>query len=101
MKKILPRVCPACEQPLRVKRLECSGCGTAVEGDFELPLLARLCPGDQQFILNLLLASGSLKELSSQYGVSYPTMRNRLDSLITEVQRLSTANLSSLEGQDA
>ena len=99
-KKILPPVCPACEQLLRVKRLECSECGTAVEGDFELPLLAQLSPEDQRFILNLLKASGSLKELSSQYGVSYPTMRNRLDSLIARVERIKTRILSNPEERD-
>ena len=85
--KILPVNCPACRGLLEVRRLECAECGTAVEGRFELPVLAGLPPEDQEFILSLLKASGSLKELAARYGISYPTVRNRLDSLIEKVER--------------
>jgi hypothetical protein len=97
--KNLPSVCPGCDCLLRVKRLACSECGTAVEGDFELPVLAQLSAEDQQFILNLLQASGSLKELSSLYGISYPTVRNRLDSLIARVERIKTKIIQNPEEQ--
>lgn len=80
-----------------MKRLECPGCGTAVEGDFELPLLARLSPDDRQFILSLLQASGSLKELSALYGISYPTVRNRLDSLIARVEQIKNKTFPNPE----
>ncbi len=85
MEKNLPTICPSCQSALHVKRLECHHCGTAVEGIYnfyQLPVLAQLTTEDQEFILNLLKASGSLKELAAQYGISYPTVRNRLDSLI-------------------
>ncbi|HUU27468.1 MAG TPA: DUF2089 family protein [archaeon] len=95
--KSLPAICPSCQRLLDVRRLECSGCGTAVEGDFDLPLLARLSTEDQEFILNLLKASGSLKELASLYGISYPTIRNRLDSLIEKVERIKASSNSPRE----
>jgi hypothetical protein len=50
--------------------------------------LARLEPEDQEFIVRLVLASGSLKELASGYGVSYPTIRARLDRVIERLGRL-------------
>jgi hypothetical protein len=59
-----------------------------VTGDFDLPILARLSEADQQFILRLIEASGSLKELAGLYGISYPTIRNRLDSLIGTIAEL-------------
>jgi len=90
IKIVLPAVCPSCESLLKVKRLECTECDTAVEGSFDLPILAQLTLDDQQFILNLLKASGSLKELASRYRISYPTVRNRLDSLIDKVERIKT-----------
>ena len=80
--KALPSVCPGCGEVLHVKRLECGGCGTAVEGEFELPMLARLSSEDQEFVVRFVQSSGSLKQMARAYGVSYPTMRNRLDALI-------------------
>lgn len=71
-----------------MRRIECSACGTAVEGSFELPVLARLTPEDQTFLLSLVKYSGSLKELAKAYGVSYPTVRNRLDALIDRIVAL-------------
>ncbi|MFO0851750.1 MAG: DUF2089 family protein [Gemmataceae bacterium] len=41
---------------------------------------------DRQFVLRFLLASGSLKELAEGYGISYPTVRGRLDRLIAKVK---------------
>ncbi len=99
MKTNLPSLCPSCGSSLKVRRLACDCCNTAVEGDYELPLLARLDSSDQQFILNLLTSGGSLKELASLYGISYPTVRNRLDALIEKVQSLQ--NKSQQPGPSA
>lgn len=96
MEKRLPAVCPSCGDRLNIRRLECRSCETSVEGDFELPVLARLTAEDQEFVLRLLKASGSLKELSAQYGISYPTVRNRLDAVIEKVDFL-IANRKSRE----
>lgn len=49
-------------------------------------LLASLSDSDQEFILRLVLASGSLKDLAQGYQVSYPTIRGRLDRLIEQLQ---------------
>ena len=95
--KKLPSICPSCGKLMKVRRLECLHCDTTVEGTFVLPLLARLDPDDQEFILNLLKAGGSLKELASLYGISYPTVRNRLDSLIEKVESMSAADPSNGE----
>lgn len=46
---------------------------------------------DVAFIKNFLLASGSMKEIARQYGVSYPTVRLRLDRLIQKIQLNDTA----------
>ena len=48
--------------------------------------LVALDEDDLQFLKRLLLASGSLKDLAEIYGVSYPTVRNRLDRLIAKVK---------------
>ena len=82
MEPTLPTVCPGCSGLPHVVRLACPACGTSEEGQFALPLLVRLSPDDQDFVVSFLKASGSLKEMARLYGVSYPTMRNRLDALI-------------------
>lgn len=69
-------------------RLRCHACGSCVEGDFGLGVLARLDGEDQQVVLSLVKSSGSLKDLASEYGVSYPTIRNRVDALIERVKQL-------------
>jgi hypothetical protein len=75
---------------LKVQSLACSSCDTTVSGSFDLPILARLPAEDQEFIVRLLEASGSLKELARIYGISYPTVRNRVDSMIEKVAQMKT-----------
>lgn len=98
IKKILPTQCPSCSSTLSVLRLGCPSCGTAVEGEYKLPPLARLDREDQEFILNLVLSGGSLKELSALYGISYPTVRNRLDALIERLRSFKEGKDENAEG---
>ena len=58
--------------------------------------LFNLAPEEQEFIKKFVLASGSLKQLATQYGVSYPTVRLRLDKLIEKI-KLSEENKDSFE----
>lgn len=88
MKKRLPVACPSCGKTLQVMRLGCPACGTGVEGDFTLSILAKLGEEDQGFLLDFLKCRGSLKDLAKVCGVSYPTVRNRLDALIERVSAL-------------
>lgn len=73
---------------LAVKRLRCERCETEVEGIFPLPALASLGQEDQEFILEFMKASGSLKEMANILNVSYPTVRNRLDAIIEHLNKI-------------
>ncbi|MFZ0033854.1 MAG: DUF2089 family protein [Sedimentisphaerales bacterium] len=84
--KILPTMCPSCSSQLNVKSLICERCQTEIQGQYELPLLSRLSIDDQGFILEFIKASGSLKEMARLLGLSYPTVRNRLDEIIESVK---------------
>lgn len=84
----LPERCPSCSAGLRIRRLECSSCGTALEGDFELPALLSLSADDLEFVTAFVRTSGSLKEMARLEGQSYPTIRNRLNQII---ERLDAA----------
>ena len=98
--KQLPVQCPGCKGLLKVQSLTCGACDTTVNGNFALPILARLPAEDQEFIVRLLEASGSLKELARMYGISYPTVRNRVDSMIEKVTQMrNSANKEERENE--
>ncbi|MDE2757223.1 MAG: DUF2089 family protein [Acidobacteriota bacterium] len=88
----LPKSCPSCGAGLRVAQLACPACETLVSGNYPLPALARLSGDDQQFVLSFILSSGSLKQMAKLYGVSYPTVRNRLDDLISLLKDVKEAS---------
>jgi hypothetical protein len=89
--KRLPVSCPSCSGKLAVKRLCCDQCETEVEGLYSLPPLAALVPDDQDFLLQFIKASGSLKDMATLLKVSYPTVRNRLDEIIGKLKRTETS----------
>ncbi|MCP3869437.1 MAG: DUF2089 domain-containing protein [Gammaproteobacteria bacterium] len=79
--------CSYCGGNLRVSKLTCEDCGLALEGEFSSPRLSRLEIEEQRFVELFVLASGSLKEMARVLGVSYPTVRNRLDRLIENLHK--------------
>jgi hypothetical protein len=85
MRKDLPLICPSCSGELGVRNLICAACGTTVEGLYTLPILARLNREEQEFILQFIKFSGSLKEMAAFMKLSYPTVRNQLDDLIQKI----------------
>jgi hypothetical protein len=85
--KALPIKCPACARQLKVRKLLCQECKTEIDGVFDLPQLSRLSAEDQDFILQFIKASGSLKEMARLLKLSYPTVRNRLDEIIEHIKK--------------
>lgn len=90
--KVLPAICPACKSQLKVKSLICEQCQTEIQGQYELPPLAKLSPDDQAFILEFIKASGSLKQMAKLLKLSYPTVRNRLDEIIENIKLAEKPN---------
>jgi len=90
---MLPCICPSCRSVLKVKSLKCAHCETEVSGLYELPLLARLSPDKQDFIIRFVQSSGSLKDMAKHLGLSYPTVRNMLDELIGELEKIEKKHL--------
>jgi hypothetical protein len=83
--------CPSCSNTqLHVSEMKCTGCETRFSGQFEIPALLSLPEGDLQFIFDFVKCSGSLKEMAARQRVSYPTLRNRLNTLIEALERVST-----------
>lgn len=78
--------CPLCAGTLRISKLTCEECGLGLEAEFATPRLARLDLDEQRFLELFVLTSGSLKQTAELLGVSYPTVRNRLDKLIERLK---------------
>lgn len=84
--KPLTNLCPYCDNSMQVTQMACSHCEVAVDGDFPSSRLAHLPTEHQRFIEMFVLASGSLKEIATKTGVSYPTVRSRLDKVIAALR---------------
>ena len=82
---VIPTRCPSCRGELAVTGLLCQSCDTRVSGHYRLPALLKLDCDDQAFVLAFVLESGSLKAMANRLGVSYPTVRNRLDQIIVRL----------------
>lgn len=83
---MLPTHCPSCKHQLKVKSLGCENCGTEVNGLYELSVLPLLSPEEQNFILTFVRKSGSLKEMAAHLKLSYPTVRNMLNDIISKIE---------------
>ena len=55
--------------------------GISIQGEFELPPLARLRYEDQVFVSAFVRSHGSIKEMEKAFGISYPTVKNRLNAI--------------------
>lgn len=88
MNKKLPYYCPSCNAELEVTELGCPNCNTKISGKFPLPVFVRMEESDQQFMLDFIKCSGSLKTMAKQLQLSYPTVRNRLDEIIEKLTNL-------------
>ena len=72
--------------PMTVEKVRLAGSGIAVEGSFDLPPLARLMQEDQIFVAAFLRCHGSLKEMEELFGISYPTVKNRLKRIAAQLE---------------
>ena len=96
--------------PFEIERVRLTDQNVAIEGHFEVPPLARLTAEDQTFVAAFVRCHGSIKQMEKFFGVSYPTIKNRLNRIgaqlpfaeiepAAEPDRKSTKELlSQLEG---
>lgn len=77
-------------QPILVERVRLTEKDIAIEGAFELPQLARLNAEDQVFVTAFLRCHGSIKEMEQIFGVSYPTIKARLNRIAGNLEFIET-----------
>lgn len=83
MKKEILGECPVCNNSLEVSKLHCNNCRTTIEGNFKLCKLCQLPSDYKDFIEVFIKNRGNIKEIEKELGISYPTVRGKLENLIT------------------
>jgi len=89
------------ERPFTITRVRLAS-GVVIEGEFELPPLARLRYEDQVFIGEFVRNHGSIKDMERAFGVSYPTVKNRLNRIAEQLSMVQVSVLApaSVEAED-
>jgi hypothetical protein len=74
--------CPVCSNELAVTRLHCRSCGTTLEGEFSIGRFGRLSREQLALLESFLRSRGNLREMERELGISYPTVRARVEGLV-------------------
>ena len=73
-------------EEIAVERVRLAKSGISIEGEFSLPPLARLSPDDQVFVMAFVGAHGSITDMERLFGISYPSVKNRLNNLAGQLK---------------
>ena len=82
MKRKMPSVCPVCGGKYEITKCTCTKCGSELAGHFTGCDFCALSDEDAYFALTFLKCRGSIKDVEKELGISYPTVRSRLDTVI-------------------
>ncbi len=74
--------CPVCSEELRITRLHCGACGTSIEGEFAVGRFGRLSREQLAILESFLRSRGNLRDMERELGISYPTVRARVEALV-------------------
>ncbi len=89
--------CPTCGRQMVVTEYHCPECMVEVRGKFEAGGLGGLDSGQIDFVMTFLRCRGNIKEVERELGISYPTVRNRLDAVIRALGMTPTADIEAAE----
>lgn len=79
--------CPDCKESLSISRVACPKCRLSIEGDFEVSPLGKLNSDDQAFVIAFVRHHGSLKKMEIIFDISYPTVKNRLNTIAAALDK--------------
>ena len=89
MKKILTK-CPVCDSKLKVAKYKCSKCDVTINGDFPQSSIATLSPEQAEFVKVFLSVHGNIRDVERIMGISYPTVKSRLEQINKSLGLIST-----------
>ncbi|MDI6740708.1 MAG: DUF2089 domain-containing protein, partial [Candidatus Edwardsbacteria bacterium] len=101
MPKQTPSACPSCGSALVISELKCAGCDTVVRGEFFITPLGNLSEEQLGFVKTFVLSRGNISEVESRLGISYPTVRAKLDEAIAAISGSEGKKMSKAEILDA
>ena len=73
-------------KPITIERIRMVDSDIAIEGSFTLPALASLSAEDQVFVMAFVRCHGSIKEMEEMFGISYPTVKNRINRIARQLE---------------
>lgn len=85
--------CPACGGPLVITEIQCANCHLKMQGEFKPGLFSSLSEDQLTFVRAFLRVRGNLSEMEKVLGVSYPTIRNKLDEINQTLERAENTPL--------
>jgi hypothetical protein len=92
MKLKAPNICPVCGGEYEITTLTCKKCKSELNGHFSGCDFCNLNEDDTYFVLTFLKCRGNIKDVEKELGISYPTVRGRLDSVIKKLGLAETAS---------
>jgi len=84
-------------KPVMIERVRVVDSGIAIEGSFTPPPLASLSAEDQVFVMAFIRCHGSIKEMEEMFGISYPTVKNRLNRIAGQLQFIEVIRVNPEE----
>lgn len=99
MKKVISR-CPVCNSELTVAKLKCESCDTVIENAFRLSKFDYLSDEELYFTETFIRCRGNIKEVEKELGISYPTVRSKLDAVIKTLGYEARADEQTLKREE-
>jgi hypothetical protein len=84
-------------KPITVEKVKLVDADITIEGSFSLPPLANLSAEDQVFVMAFVRCDGSIKEMEKMFGISYPTVKNRISKIAKQLEFVEIVKLSPQE----
>jgi hypothetical protein len=84
-------------KPITVERVRLVDSDIAIEGSFSLPPLANLSSEDQVFVMAFMRCDGSIKDMEKMFGISYPTVKNRISRIAKQLEFVEIVAVSPQE----
>ncbi|AHF06197.1 DUF2089 domain-containing protein [Desulfitobacterium metallireducens] len=96
----MPHRCPVCDHEMRITKLSCTHCPTKIEGEFSTCKFCQLPVEQLIFVEAFIKCRGNIKEVEKELGISYPTVRSRLDSVIESLGYRVEENIERQDTQE-
>jgi len=81
----IPNKCPSCDGKVIITELCCTDCKTSIKGSFNLSEFSLLSREEEYFLRVFLAARGNIKEVERQLSISYPTVKSKLENLLSKL----------------